>query len=205
MSFNFPNSPTVNQVFIAPNGPTYVWDGEKWEMTGTSGVVTADSYNRVVNGAMQHSQENGNNNGTTNGFYCADQWSGQVSGLTMTTIQRIVPAAGGPITIIEVPVVKASLAASDYFGFRQVIEGSRIHDLYWGTANAKQVILRFEAHSSTGGTYAVALRNVPQTHSGVFNFTLPAGIYTVVSLVIPGPTIGTWAIDNSGGIEIYIT
>ena len=32
MAINFPNSPTVNQVFTV-NGVNYTWDGTKWVVT----------------------------------------------------------------------------------------------------------------------------------------------------------------------------
>jgi hypothetical protein len=31
---DFPNSPTANQIFTAPNGATWTWDGVKWASTG---------------------------------------------------------------------------------------------------------------------------------------------------------------------------
>ena len=33
---DFPNSPTVGQIYTAPNGVTYTWDGAVWTSTGTS-------------------------------------------------------------------------------------------------------------------------------------------------------------------------
>ena len=42
MSFNFPNSPAVNDSFTPVGGPTYQWDGTVWRMSGTAGaLVTA--------------------------------------------------------------------------------------------------------------------------------------------------------------------
>src|SRR5262245_59502455 len=81
MGFNFPNSPSVNQTFTPVGGPTYTWDGSVWKMHGTSGVVTANSKNLLVNGDIQISQENGfGSNISTSGAYIADQWEVQFTG-----------------------------------------------------------------------------------------------------------------------------
>src|SRR5262245_7588353 len=126
MGFNFPNAPTVNQTYTPVNGPTYTWTGSVWAMTGTSGVATADSTNRVVNGAMQHSQENSTTNGTTNGYHPADQWYGAFSGLTMSMIQKGAATSASPFNyVVMQSVVKASLAATDFYYLGQKIEGAR--------------------------------------------------------------------------------
>lgn len=43
MAVDFPNSPALNQIFTAPNGSGYSWDGAKWELTAaaSSGGVTS--------------------------------------------------------------------------------------------------------------------------------------------------------------------
>src|SRR5215831_13178179 len=33
-ALDFPNSPTLNQQYAAPNGVTYQWDGAAWIVTG---------------------------------------------------------------------------------------------------------------------------------------------------------------------------
>lgn len=39
MAFDFPNSPTVGQTFSPAGGPTYVWTGVGWAVSGTTGNV----------------------------------------------------------------------------------------------------------------------------------------------------------------------
>jgi hypothetical protein len=36
MAFDFPASPTVGQVYTPAGGPSYIWDGTAWTLTGTS-------------------------------------------------------------------------------------------------------------------------------------------------------------------------
>ena len=32
MPIDFPDTPVLNETFIAPNGVTYTWDGDKWTL-----------------------------------------------------------------------------------------------------------------------------------------------------------------------------
>ena len=36
-AIDFPNNPSLNQQFTAPNGITYTWDGVKWTVVGGGG------------------------------------------------------------------------------------------------------------------------------------------------------------------------
>ena len=38
MAVTFPNSPTLNQEYVAENGLIYVWDGEKWKTAGSNNL-----------------------------------------------------------------------------------------------------------------------------------------------------------------------
>ena len=90
MAYDFPNSPTVGQVYSG-----WVWDGEKWvAQGGPMGAVRYDlpqgltanqtaqaraniavtKKNYVINGGMQISQENGTTAGTTNSYYPVDMF-----------------------------------------------------------------------------------------------------------------------------------
>jgi|SRR5215471_3779657 len=201
---DFPTPTFIGQTFNAPNGIQYIWDGTTWNVSSNV-MLTADSFNRVVNGALQVSQENGNTGGSANGYYPADQWSASVAGITLASCQRQI-AAGVPYQISMAPNVKASLGATDFLMFLQRIEGQRVQDLYWGTANAKQVILRFDAHSALAGTYSYQLRNgTALNRSYVGNFTLAAATWTTITAVIPGDTTGTWPVDNTAGLDINVT
>jgi hypothetical protein len=211
MGFQFPNSPSVNQVYTAPTGLAYTWDGLVWKMTGTSGVVTADSYNRIVNGAMQHSQENGNTgsaNASVLSFYAADQWTVLSSTSPGTgvaqRIQTVTPNGSINRFLFQVGTAKASLAAGDYLLIRQSIEGSKVADFGYGSASAKQSVLRF-GWRSPAGTYSIKLGNSAGNRSYIANFTITAGqanADTVQTFVIPGDTTGTWLTDSGIGIVI---
>jgi hypothetical protein len=205
MAFDFPASPTNGQIFTPPGGPTYVWNGSAWAGAGFTPVVTvlptAEARNRVVNGAMQISQENGSA-AVTNG-YAADQWVGTTSLPTATFTRSGGPSAsGGKQLAATIATAKPSLAAGDYWQLTQYIEGSRVADFRWGAVEAKRVVLRFWAYTDNPGTYTVSLSNWPSTQWYLAPFTLAANTWTEIVVVIPGATAGVWATDTNIGLVL---
>src|SRR5262245_28440026 len=133
MGFNFPNAPNVNDAFIPAGGPQYVWDGEKWEMVGTTGIsVTADAYNRIVNGAHQIAQEQAST--TVSQTYAIDQWQLQFNGGAYTLAQVTSTAVGAPMKNRLQLLVNTAVAAptgNNYAAIVTPIEGNRVSDLRW--------------------------------------------------------------------------
>jgi hypothetical protein len=207
-----PPSPVPTMLwFRTDKGRLYIYldDGNSLQWVDTSGtastpVKTAQARNRVINGAFQHSQENGNTGGTTAVYYAADQWySNFPAGITGVTFARYYDASVGNYYVIaSIGTAKPSLAAGDYLMITHKIEGSQLSDLCWGAVNAKQVVLRFEAYSQAGGTHSVALKNPALDRCWLGSFTLPANTWTTVTLVIPGDVTGTWVTDNTLGMYL---
>jgi hypothetical protein len=174
--------------------------------------ATAQSYNRVVNGAMQHSQETGNIASATAAsgtYYAADQWFGSW-GVGVGTLNVVrwggsnSPNGSANYLTFTCQTAVTSLAAANYVYFGQPIEGARLADLGWGAAGAKPVVLRFWA-SMPAGTYSVALINGASNRSYVAQFTSTGLGWVQYSFVIPGDTTGTWAKDNTVGLYLLIT
>lgn len=95
----------------------------------------------------------------------------------------------------------------DYSMLMHPIEGSRIADLCWGTANAKYAVLRFGIKSNVlSRNFCVALRNGPSvTHSLIYLLAaspVSSTTYKDFSLVVPPCTIGTWPTDNNYALYI---
>jgi hypothetical protein len=197
---DFPSSPSVGQTFNSGSGAIYVWDGVAWSIA-TSQTATALQNNLIVNSNMMISQENGATAVTAVGAYPVDQWIHQSSGLTGAAGQQLNQFNQYWVTQAY-PTPKASLAAGDYGLITQLIEGYRIADLKWGTASAKQVVLRFEAYSDVpGSVVGVTLRNnaFDRVWTGSFTLTSTPTVYT---FVIPGDTTGTWLTDTGIGIRL---
>jgi hypothetical protein len=168
--------------------------------------------NYILNGAMQISQENGSTVGTTNGYYGVDQFSTSFTGTsgTLSNIGQaaaITPAGSPNRLFLSVGTTDASVGAGDLVWVTHRIEGLRAADLRWGTAAAKTVIIQFGVNAPAG-TYCVSARNAAANRSYVAEFTVAAGeagTDVVKSVVVPGDTSGTWAKDNTVGIELSWT
>jgi hypothetical protein len=203
--FDFPASPSNGQQFSPAGGPTYVWNGTLWALVPVTPVATAQDYNRIVNGAMQHSQEWGTGGSSASGSYPADQWQHYVVGPVVASVQAtnaLTPFGTGTSLASNVTTAKPSLAAGDYFYYRQPIEGYRVADLQFGTPSAKPVVLRFNAYSAAAATYTARVLNGDGSRGYMSPFTVPAAQWTTIVKAIPGDTAGTWAKTNAAGMLI---
>src|SRR4029077_6364036 len=211
MGFQFPNSPTEGAIYTAASGQQYTYTNGVWLQTGFAytPLKTAESYNRVVNGAMQHSQQNGNTVGNTSAYYLADQWPLIFSTTGAVNSQREPASTPTPYgsryrIVAVVNTADTSIAAGEYMMIYQPIEGVRVEDFCWGTTQAKQVVLRFGCRAPAG-TYAFSLINAADTRAFISMFTISAGqanTDTIQTIVIPGDTTGTWATDTGIGMNL---
>jgi len=172
---------------------------------------TAESYNRVLNGGILISQENGVTALTTSAAYTVDQFRGQWNStgtFTHQFVQVTTPNGSRSRLRLTVNTADTSVTTTDLLGFTTQIEGVRIQDFLWGTASAKQAIFRFGI-KAPAGTYSVAFRNaLTATRTYVANYTITAGqanTNTEQIIIIPGDVTGTWTIDNNMGMEIWFT
>ena len=168
MAFDFPASPSIGTTYSPAGGPSYIWNGTAWQVYGASPpVATADTRNRVINPAMQISQENADDTASTNNYWPADMWPVIFGGVTpVVSVQRFasVTPNGSKYRIhLAVTTADTSIAAGDYYTVRHYIEGINISDLRWGTANAKPIVLRFGFSANTG-TYAVGLTSLDRSY-----------------------------------------
>jgi len=209
MGFNFPNSPTDGTVYTAATGQQYTYSGGVWLQTGFAytALQTAQARNRIVNGAMQISQENGNTVGTTNTYFMADQWDANFSTTgTLQCSRAQQMSAYGSLNRLAIwkNTADTSLTAGEFVSFRTKLEGNRITDFQWGLAAAKQVVLRF-GFVGPVGTYSVAFVNGAGNRSYVATFNVTATAEAYYTIVIPGDVTGTWVTDNTLALQIYFT
>src|SRR6188768_331014 len=138
MGMNFPNSPIPGQVYTPVGGYSYVFLDGVWRIVqDAQSILTADTRNRIVNGAMQISQENGNTGGAGSAYYAADQWVSNV--LTTGTVQfnrvsAITPRGSPGRLVLACGTVDTALTTTENASIRHNIEGIRIGDFQWGTA-----------------------------------------------------------------------
>ena len=207
--------------YEADSGNTYVWyvdaDSSQWvqvniqpaAVTTVPPGLTAETRNRVVNGAFQITQEWLKNTVYGgNGSIVADQW---VVGFGTTgTVNYVIQADTSDREVVwyhrlNSSVADTSIAATEYYRLLQPIEGLRVHDFKWGTAQAKQVVVRFRARSSIIGTFSVSLLGA-SGYTFIKNCTFTAvNTWQDFSFVVPGPTVGTWVTDNTQAFGLGFT
>jgi hypothetical protein len=225
MAFDFPNAPTVGQIYQG-----WSWDGEKWLQAVTtplSGAVRYDiaqgltanqmaqarsndgmmKKNYIINGGMQVSQENGATAGTANGYYPVDMFGGIFSNAGTPTLQQVAVATpgGSPNRLrVTATAAHAAVAAGDYLFIGQNPEGFRVADLRFGSAAAKTFIVQFGV-KAPAGTYSMSFVNAAANRTYVAEYVIAAGeanTDVVKSVVVPGDVTGTWAVDNTAGVYI---
>lgn len=198
-------------------GVLYLWydDGnsQQWVQVSASPQIVDNNYARktanrknvVVNPVMQVSQENGSN--TIAAGYLADQWNMINSGLSPQGSQSAgpSPARAKNVIVHSYSAAKASLAAGDYGQIYQAIEGQRIQDFAWGTAQAIPAVLRFSAKGDTPGTYTASITDPSTGYSFLAAFVLDAvGVWKTFTIPVPAPPGGTWPTDASASLFLHI-
>jgi hypothetical protein len=166
--------------------------------------------NRIINGAMQVDQRNSGASVTVNAeayIFTLDRWSafGQATD-GVYTIQRSTTAPVGFVNslLATVTTADASIGASQFYILKHGIEGLNVADLNWGTANASTVTLSFWVRSSLTGTFSGSLANASYNRAYPFTYTInSANTWEQKSITIAGDTTGTWATDNTAGINLY--
>ena len=173
---------------------------------GVFAPVSSVMRNRIINGDCRIDQRNAGASGTANG-YTTDRWSyfgTQSSKLTwQQNAGSVTPPAGFTRYLGFTSSSAYSVVAGDIFAVFQRIEGLNVADLGWGTANAKTVTLSAWVRSSLTGTFGGSLMNGSSNRAYPFTFTIAsANTWTQISVTIAGDTSGTWATDNSSGLQV---
>ena len=179
------------------------------ETTGTFAIENSlGMRNRIINGNMAIDQRNGSASITpTNQQYSVDRWTCLLSINAKYTIQKNAGSVTPPVGFTNYLGVTStsaySVGSADYFILRQMIEGSNITDLNWGTAEAKTITLSFWARSSLTGAFGGSVQNGASSRSYPFTYTISlANTWEYKTIAIPGDTSGTWLTTNGIGIKL---
>ena len=163
--------------------------------------------NRIINGAMVIDQRNAGAsvNATNTAPYTVDRFYAlQAIASSKFTVQQSSTAPTGFTKSVVITSSSAyTVLSSDYFLYRQVIEGFNIADLRYGSASAETITLSFWVRSSLTGTFGGALNNGGSNRSYPFSYTISAAnTWEQKTITIAGDTTGTWTTDNTAGIVV---
>jgi len=190
-------------------------------INGTSGLTfndastqnTATKYgmvNRIINGAMVISQRNGTSAVTIDGgasytldrYLCQDNTDGSYT----VAQSSVAPAGFTNSLLVTITGTDSSLTTTQFGRIVQRIEGFNTADLSWGTASASTVTLSFWVRSSVTGTFSGTLLNNDSNRIYAFTYTInSANTWEYETITIAGDTSGTWATNNTTGIELNLS
>ena len=162
--------------------------------------------NRIINGAMVIDQRNAGASVTANDqTYPVDRFSFVMSQSSKGTGQRSTTAPAGFVNSLLFTSSSAyTVGSGETFNITQKIEGFNVADLGWGTASAATVTVSFWVRSSLTGTFGGSFRNGNANRSYPFSYTISAtNTWEQKTITVAGDTSGTWATDNSIGVQIY--
>jgi hypothetical protein len=177
------------------------------------------SSNIIVNGGMEIAQDPGNTlltipNGTS--LTVADCWR---VGYNHTAATAVIKAqqqwTGGAalggigcqyLLQTTCPTALSAPVAGDFAYNYTPIEGYRIENLEWGTAQAQAVTLGFWVYCSVTGTMCASLRNAGANRSYIVPFTINnPNTWEYKTATIPGDTVGVWGNSNASALLLGFT
>ena len=204
------------KVVLTDADDAVIWTADPYDSSGSTVETSLTTLrNRVINGAMQLSRENGENNVdvTENDDDTLDNWLAVLGtpapGGTLRVAQLATATPGGSNYRMRctVQAADATIDAGNFYSLTQRIEGYEIADAEFGSSRAKQMLVRFGVRSSVAGTFGVSICNDGLNRSWVGTFAIAAGeVGTDVlrSFIIPGTTAGTWLQTTGIGIRLRI-
>lgn len=180
MGINFPNAPTIGQLYpqpALPGVPVYRWDGQAW-MTGsadTIGAVRFDAAQTLT--AAQKAQARANIDSLKKNYI--------INGAMQINQGGYVSAAVLAAAAYGHDQWKAGASGGDY-SFTQLASSTTIT-----IAAGKSLIQPIEDVRITGGgNYVLTWTGTAQARAGVNTLT-PSGAYAASPLLITGQTDGT--------------
>ena len=162
--------------------------------------------NLIINGSMEVAQRGTDaKTGHATDLYGNDRFRAIENHSGSMSSQQVADAPVGFYYSNKITVTgtDSSLAATEYGRQLTSIEGQNMAHLNWGSSNAKTVTLSFYVKSSLTGAFYVNLFNSAADHSFVAGYTIDAAdTWERKSIVVTGPTGGTWLATNGAGMYI---
>ena len=191
---------------IAVNAITDANGGNTTSINGT----TPNAYNTVgknviINGAMQIAQR-GTSASTLSGSntFRADRFFG-FSNVGTTTYEVASDAPTGFVNSAKYTQTSGgTVTSSSYLALVHRLEGHTTRQLDWGSTDAKTITLSFWIKSSVTGSFSLSCLNGGTTHSYLASYTVnTANTWEKKTITIDGPTVGTWATDNTNSLQFF--
>jgi hypothetical protein len=170
------------------------------------GVFQANK-NLIINGAMTVAQRGTSafSISTAGNTYTLDRWRANASGGGVFSVQQDSDSPTGFIESSKITVTTAdsSIGSSDFYHFRQTIEGYNFSSLGYGASGAKTMTISFYVKSSVTGVYNVLFRNNAGNRGYLTTYAInSANTWERKTITVEGDVTGTWPTDNTGSLII---
>jgi len=172
--------------------------------TCTANITNRSNENYIINGGCIVDQRN-SGSAVTSGFAIDRTQIEGFDGGGTGTAQRVTDSPSGFTHSLKVTVTgtDTSLAASDFYTLRHIIEGQNIAHLGFGASGGTSVTLSFFVKSSVTGTFCASLGNGSNNRTMPKEYTISsADTWEKKTLTFPADTTGTWGTDNGRGFSI---
>ena len=158
--------------------------------------------NKIMNGAFDFWQRNTSFAAIANNAYHTDRFHYIKTGAMVHTIARStdIPAGSSSVySLLATPTtIDASIAAGDYVGILQHIEGNVLRSF-----KSKKMVMTFWVKAFKAGTYCISLRNGTATRSIVLEYTINASnTWEKKTVRFTHDASGTWAYDAAIGLTV---
>jgi hypothetical protein len=190
---------------VASGAYQIYYDGTNFHLLNPT-VVNVATQNKIINPGMvidQRFESTGNANPLTN-EYTLDRWFVQYSGVANPFSQQQStsrPSSNYTNSLLTTVVTQDNaIAAGDFYGLGQKIEGYDIVDLINTTFT-----LGFWVISSVTGTFCVAFRNSPANYSYVATYSISVANtweYKTITLTNGLTSLATWLKTNGAGLFV---
>lgn len=198
------------QTFVSSNGTNTFTGATAFTSTNVSmnsinGASISGPRNMIVNGDMRIDQRwvgTTSTCSTASTIFANDQWkhSGVASNGSFT-VQRIATNTLSGFTHclqLVVTSTDGAIAATNRYYLRQVLEGSSVKHLKWGSVSGSTCTLSFWVLSSSAGTtQSVCFSNGSRSYAATYPISTP-NTWEKKTLIIPPDITGTWGTADGG-------
>ena len=172
--------------------------------TCTANITNRPNENYLINGGCVVDQRN-SGSAVTSGFAIDRTQIEGFDGGGTGTGQRVTDSPSGFSHSLKITVTgtDTSLASTDFYTLRQIIEGQNIAHLGFGASGGTSVTLSFFVKSSLTGTFSCSLGNGDNDRSYPITYTISsADTWEKKTMTFPADTTGTWGTDNGRGFSV---
>ena len=161
--------------------------------------------NIIINGSMIVDQRsNGSSADTTGASYIScDRFGSAYAAASKFTMQQVASTLAGFEKALKITSSGTTSSASQHYLMRYSIEGHDSARLALGTSSAKTFTLSFYVKGSLTGNYSVAFCNGSDNRVYATTYNIAsADTWERKTITLTGDTSGTWATNNTEGMEI---